>query len=206
VASMSSTHSSIMLRRLLYSMLPLLVVYFGTCPSSPAQLATHAVAQEARVCDSPESTGLPELEYLAGLAIRPAPDEQTTWRSLTPPAPLIYVWPEHRERPERTEPPDGEGSGESPMFGGLVYGNSSPGWVTVDSGASGANNVPDAAWLRRNLNLNVVSSIDDLVDIEPFPPTTLPIAKVLMQSDPTRHRANPSSRRIMELHCGQRRS
>jgi hypothetical protein len=93
------------------------------------------------------------------------------------------------------------------MFGGLggVYTNTSSVRVTVDSGASGMDTAAPATWLSHNSNL--ILSMGELLEVEPFPPAPPPItAVVLMRTNTTRYRANPSSRRMIELHCGQRRS
>jgi hypothetical protein len=75
----------------------------------------------------------------SALASCSIPQTQPTMHTLS--VPIRQEWPEH-ERPEKTEPPHGEGSGESPIYGGIaVYGNaniSNTASVVVDSGASGS--------------------------------------------------------------------
>ena len=118
-----------------------------------------------------------------------------------------YEWPEHRDLPESEHPAHGEGSDESPMIVGLggVYTNNSSVRVTVDSGASGMDTAAHATWLSHNSNL--ILSMGELLEVEPFPPAPPPITAVAFErADTTRYRANPSSRRTMELHCGKRRS
>lgn len=45
----------------------------------------------------------------------------------------VRDWPEPQDRPEKTEPPHGEGSGESPLYGGMaVYST-----TTINVNASG---------------------------------------------------------------------
>jgi hypothetical protein len=58
------------------------------------------------------------LLLLPGLATCSAAPTRPTLHALKPAVP-IYQWPEHRSLPEDTEPPHGEGSGESPLYGGV---------------------------------------------------------------------------------------
>jgi hypothetical protein len=46
-------------------------------------------------------------------------EAHVTLRAVNPPDVPTNEWPESTERPEKTDPPDGEGSGEAVMFVGL---------------------------------------------------------------------------------------
>ena len=97
----------------------------------------------------------------------------------------VPVRQERREQegPEKTEPPHGEGSGESPMFGGMaVYGNaniSNTASVSVDSGASGTQPYTSVAWLPNRFPLIV--SMQEF-EVEPLVPRTP--QKMVIQAAP----------------------
>jgi hypothetical protein len=111
-------------------------------------------------------------------------------------------WPGSQERLEDTEAPHGEGSGESPLYGGLgAYGlninatNTSPNTITVDSGASGTQPYASiAAWLPNRLPL-IVSTHDFNV----VQSVVTPWQKATMggPTETTRHLSNPSTIQIL---------
>ncbi|MGD0758151.1 MAG: hypothetical protein ABR921_04540 [Candidatus Sulfotelmatobacter sp.] len=136
------------------------------------------------------------LLLLPGLATCSTSPVRPTVHSLTPLAAPVYEWPEPRDHPEKTEPPHGDGSGESPLYSGLaVYGAATSNVsnlttrVTVDSGASGAQPYISVAWLPNSFPL-VVSTRD--FDVELFLPPTSPIT-IQVGPDTTRNRMNPSA-------------
>lgn len=132
------------------------------------------------------------LLLLSGIAACPTPHTRATLHSLTPPAMPVHEWPVHQERPEKTAPPHGEGSGESVMFVGIntnVATNVSGSVISVDSGASGSHSMPSATWLPNGLNL--VTTINQLAD--PFPPAMLHETMILIGPDRTKHLTNPST-------------
>jgi hypothetical protein len=103
----------------------------------------------------------------------------------------VYVWPESEERPDKTEPPHGEGSGESVMYGGIHSNISNTASVVVDSGVSGGvQPLLPVTWLPNGLKL--ITSTIELV--EPFPPVTMASAlENPIHSNTTKHLANPST-------------
>lgn len=145
------------------------------------------------------------LFLLPGLATCPTSHAQASWHSLTPPAMPVYVWPERQELPEKDHPAHGEGSGESRMFVGVA--TNASGRVVVDSSASGSafsngtHALDQTTWLP--IGLNVVTSRDDL-DVEPFLPTTRPIATIQFKPDTTKHLSNPSTTRARRSYTRRR--
>jgi hypothetical protein len=122
------------------------------------------------------------------LAACPTSPAQPTLGALRKAVVPVYEWPERRDLPEKTEPPHGEGSGESPMYGGLfAYGTSS---VTVYSSASGVGPDGSTAWLPNRFPLIV--SIQDF-DVEPFAPSSRPNVTMRIRSDTTKHLSHPST-------------
>ena len=114
------------------------------------------------------------LLLLPGLAACYVSPARPTLHALTPIVP-VYEWPERRDHPEKTEPPHGEGSGESPLYEGIaVYGANSSNVsarVTIDSGVSGIQPYASVGWLPNRFPL-IVSTQD--FDIEPFLPSSRP--------------------------------
>jgi hypothetical protein len=134
------------------------------------------------------------LLLLPVIANCPTAPSRPTMRRLNPPSAPIYNWPEHHDYPEKTEPPHGEGSTESPMYGGMaVYGtqtvNVSAALVTFDSGASGTQPYVSMTWLANRLPL--VVSVADL-DVGPVLPRQSMTA-TQVAPDSTKHRMNPST-------------
>jgi hypothetical protein len=102
------------------------------------------------------------LVISSALASCPAAQPEQTVEAVRAPTVPVRAWPEPRELPEKTEPPHGEGSGESPIYGGLaVYGTPSvnvsnvSAHVMVDSGASGTAPYTSVAWLPNRFSLVV---------------------------------------------------
>ncbi len=113
------------------------------------------------------------LFLLPGLVASPTKGNQAEWHAVAPLLAMpVYEWPVHPEQPEKTDPPHGEGSGESVMFTGIntnTFTNASGRLITVDSGASGSQ-IPYATWLPQGLNL--VTDVSEL-GVEPMPPAAL---------------------------------
>jgi len=109
-------------------------------------------------------------------------------------APVRQERPE-QERPERTEPPHGEGSGESPLYGGMAaYGTATTNTTNVSlysSGASGIQPYDSVAWLPNRLPLIV--SAQDFHVVEPFVPPTPHKVTIQISPDTTKHLSNPST-------------
>ena len=132
------------------------------------------------------------IALTSALVSGPIQQGQPAMRALTVPA------HEHREpveRPEKTEPPHGEGSGESPMFGGMaVYGNvSNTASVTVSYSASGTVAYTSDAWLPNRFPLIVSSNEFVIVEREPVP--TFP-ATIQIRPETKKHMGNLSARQI----------
>jgi hypothetical protein len=124
------------------------------------------------------------------LAVQCPNSEMPTMRALRARAVPTYEWPERRDLPEGDHPGHGEGSDESVMFVGINSNVSNTTSVTVDSGASGVGPYTSLGWLPKDLNL--VTSVDQLVGGERFP-TSLPLATNLNVShNTTSHLHNPS--------------
>lgn len=137
------------------------------------------------------------LLLLPGLAACHTSPAQPTLHALTQAVVPVHEWPEHRDQPEKTEPPHGEGSGESPIYGGMaVYGTGTvnvsnvSARVTVDSGASGIGPYTSAAWLPNRFPL--IASAQDF-DVEPFVPLSRPKLKMQIGPDTSKHLSNPST-------------
>jgi hypothetical protein len=122
---------------------------------------------------------------------------QATFRSFETKATGVPVreWPESRERPEKTEPPHGEGSGESVMYIGihsdLSTNTANVSTVIVDSGASGWQPLPPTTWLPNGLNL--ITSRDGLVELFPATPCSANNADASIHPNTTKHLTNPST-------------
>jgi hypothetical protein len=132
------------------------------------------------------------LLLLPGLAACPTMHTHATLHSLTNPATPVHEWPVRQEQPEKTDPPHGEGSGESVIFVGIntnVATNTSGSVINVDSGASGSHSMPSATWLPNGLDL--ITSINELSD--PFPPAMLPGTMIPIGPERTKHLTNPST-------------
>jgi hypothetical protein len=106
------------------------------------------------------------LVISSALATCPATKSEKVAEAMRAPAAPVVEWPEPQERPEKGEPPHGEGSGESPIYGGLaVYGGPAvnvsnvSARLIVDSGASGFSPYASVAWLPNSFPL--VVSIED---------------------------------------------
>jgi hypothetical protein len=116
---------------------------------------------------------------------------KATFRAATSTGVPVYVWPESKEQPEKTEPPHGEGSGESVLYIGIhsdLSTNSSNASTIIDSGASGVQPLPTAMWLPNDLN--IVTTTCELT--EPFP-VVLPTGVITrFCPDSTQHLTNPS--------------
>jgi hypothetical protein len=141
---------------------------------------------------------------LAGCQVTPA---QPTLHSFVAAAHPVPELPEPPDVPERDHPAHGEGATESPMYLGLggytnlSVSNTFARGVTVDSGASGSYaSAASALWLSNNFPLAV--STRDLV--EPFPPTTLPIASPRVRPDSKGHVQNLAVRRVTGSTSGRR--
>jgi hypothetical protein len=141
----------------------------------------------------------PKLLLLLPLAACPTSPAQPTLHALRKAVVVpVHEWPERRDLPEKTEPPHGEGSGDSPMYGGLAaYGTASvnvfsnvSATATVYSSASGVS--PDAftAWLPNRFPL--ILSIEDF-HVEPFEPSSRPNVTMRIRSDTTKHLRYPST-------------
>ena len=116
---------------------------------------------------------LKTIALTSALASCPIQQGQPTMCALTVPA---HENREPVDRPEKTEPPHGEGSVESPMFGGMgVYGSatiSNTASVTALYSASGADAYTSVAWLPNRFPLIVSRSEFVIVErVEP-PPTS----------------------------------
>ena len=132
------------------------------------------------------------LLLLPGLTVCQTWHGEATLHSLTAAVPE-YEWPVRQELPEKTDPPHGEGSGESVMFLGInsnVATNASGGLISVDSGVSGSPSIPSATWLPNGLNL--VTTVREL-DVEPVPLSPLPKGIIHIGPDTGSHLANPST-------------
>jgi len=129
-------------------------------------------------------------------AQRPHDQFVATYRSLAPTVP-VRDWPEDRERPERTDPAHGEGSGESVMYlglGGYTTNTAAHSLmsVNVDSSASGAVSIYGPQMWLSNTFLSVTSPRDLYSERIP-----LPVAKTIrVVPDTTKHLANPSTARM----------
>ena len=111
----------------------------------------------------------------------------------------IREWPEDREHSDKTDPPHGEESGESPLYGGLaVYGNVSnaaSGSFISDSGASGTHNYNAVGgWLPNHFPL--ATSTREL-DNEPYFPWSRPNLMIHVGPDSKKHRTNPSTKEVL---------
>jgi hypothetical protein len=131
------------------------------------------------------------LSLLPGLAACQTWHREATLHSLTAAVP-VYEWPVRQELPEKTDPPHGEGSGESVMFVGNTYvvTNGSGRLISADSGASGSPSIPSATWLPNGLNL--VTTVSEL-DVEPVPLSPLPKGMIHIGPDTRSQFANPSA-------------
>jgi hypothetical protein len=141
---------------------------------------------------------------LVGCQATPA---QPTLHSLVAAADPVPELPERPDVPERDHPAHGEGATESPMYLGLGgytnlrVSNTFARGVTVDSSASGSYaSAASALWLSNNFPLAV--STRDLV--EPFPPTTLPIASPGGRPNSKGHVQNLAVRRVTGSTRGHR--
>jgi hypothetical protein len=141
---------------------------------------------------------------LAGCAIQPALPMAHALRA--PAGAPTISWPESQEHPEKTEPPHGEGSGESLMFGGLAaYTNStvsvSGATVMVDSGASGILPYASVAWLPNSFPLIV--SPQDFQVVERFVAT--PQNTIQIAPNTTKHLSNPTTIHLQRAVTRRRR-
>jgi hypothetical protein len=133
----------------------------------------------------------------SALAACPSPQAQPMVHALRGPVVPVRDWPEPQDRPEKTEPPHGEGSGESPLYGGMaVYSTATinvnaSGSFMADSGASGIRPYASVAWLPNKLPLIV--STQDFQVVEPFVVAPTP-EKVTIQIGPDtkNHMSTPS--------------
>jgi hypothetical protein len=138
----------------------------------------------------------------SALATCPLPQAQPTMHALS--VPVRQERSEH-ELPEKTEPPHGEGSGESPMFGGMaVYGNanvSNTASVMVHFGASGAQPYTSVARLPNRLPM-IMSTHDFEIDL--FAPPMPQRSTVQVAPHTTKHLNNPSTTRRQRAVTRQR--
>jgi len=137
------------------------------------------------------------LLLLPGFAGCPASPAQPSLQAVAQAVVPVREWPERRDQPERTDPPHGEGSGESPMYGGMAayfpgaanVSNVSA-RVIVDSGASGIGPYAPAAWLPNRFPL--IASTQDF-EIKPFMPSSHPNVTMQIGPDTSKHLSNPST-------------
>ena len=110
----------------------------------------------------------------------------------------VHEHQEPVEKPEKTEPPHGEGSGESPMFSGMAaYGSanvSNTANVTVSSSGSGIDAYTSVAWLPNRFPL--IGSSSEFVLIERFEPLPASQATIQIHTETKNHLGNPSARQI----------
>jgi hypothetical protein len=117
-------------------------------------------------------------------------EANATWSAVEDTGVPTYEWPESNERPEKTDPPHGEGSGDSVLFVGLHSNiSNTANTVIVDSSVSGFEPLPPVTWLPNGLNL--VTTALELV--KPFPPATPNSVVTLIRPDTTKHLANSST-------------
>jgi len=138
---------------------------------------------------------IPTIALSSALAFRRIQPAQPVVTAATVP---VQHPQEPLERPERTEPPHGEGSGESPMYGGMgAYGTltvTHTANVNVSLGGSGIPAHTHIAWLPNRFPL-IVSSTEFVVAERLDPPPQFQ-ATIQVHPKTTKHMGNPSTKQI----------
>jgi hypothetical protein len=137
----------------------------------------------------------------SALITSPAPQGQAVMHALRAPNLPIHTWPAPNEHPEKTDPPHGEGSGESPMYGGLsAYSTAT---VNVSAGVSGIAPDTYVAWLPNTLPL-MFSPRDLKNQIDTFPTSAPSNVIVRIEPDTSKHLSNPSAMKLRREYTRRR--